>query len=230
MRTSRCAAVSRVSPGRGIRGGAHPVAELLEQRAALAVPILVGQPLERTVQGARPPADDQAQRHGSEGGPESRGAHVRRFAAGKFAHQHQRIHVAGLALIGPHAGGRVALEVFDGAIIFARSETDIVRRDVVLQIDELLSAGTARLIGGERTPRAAHRRRRHRLARGQSRSHRLRMFRRGRAREHARAGTDARQPGSRAVGHEHGAVLHPAEFAAGLRMQVHGRGVAACAQ
>ena len=61
----------------------------------------------------------------------------------------ERVQVRGLALVGRHAGRRVALDVLDRAEAFARREREVVRRHVVLEIDEGL-AGPCRspAVGG----------------------------------------------------------------------------------
>ena len=56
----------------------------------------------------------------------------------------QRVHVRGLALVGRHAGGGVALDVLDRAEAFARAEPQILGGDVVLEIDEGLAAAEVR--------------------------------------------------------------------------------------
>ena len=42
------------------------------------------------------------------------------------------------ALIARHTKGRVAFEMLDGAKALARGESDIVRRDIVVMVDEML--------------------------------------------------------------------------------------------
>src|SRR5260221_12833702 len=56
------------------------------------------------------------------------------------------------------------------------------------------------------------------------------MLGRGLSIEYSRARADAHQPWSMAVGDEHGRIFQPAQFAAGLRVQMHRGGVAPRAQ
>ena len=51
----------------------------------------------------------------------------------------ERVHVRGLALIGRHAGRRVALDMLDRAQALAHGELDVLGGDVVLEIDEGLA-------------------------------------------------------------------------------------------
>ena len=91
------------------------------------MPGMRGQMFQRPIQRAHPPAGDQPERHRRKRRPEFRGADLGGLAAGEFAHQHQRVDVAGLALIGAHARGRVALQMLDRTIILLRGETDVAR-------------------------------------------------------------------------------------------------------
>ena len=61
----------------------------------------------------------------------------------------ERVQVRGLALVGRHAGRRVALDVLDRAEAFARREREVPRRDVVLEIDEGLRTAAGRLRRGD---------------------------------------------------------------------------------
>ena len=63
----------------------------------------------------------------------------RRSAIGNpscFRQQREPDDVGQLALVGAHAERRVALEMLDGAVAFARGERDVVDGDVVLPVDE----------------------------------------------------------------------------------------------
>ena len=61
-------------------------------------------------------------------------------------HTTQRPQIGRLALIGRHAGRRIALHVFDGPEAFAVREIDIRHGRVMLQIDEHLSGHDAGLV------------------------------------------------------------------------------------
>ena len=65
------------------------------------------------------------------------------IGAGGAGEDGERVDVAALALVGTHAGRRVALEMLDREVALAHGERDVGRGDVVLQIDEALGA-TAR--------------------------------------------------------------------------------------
>ena len=49
----------------------------------------------------------------------------------------RRVDVGGLALVGAHAGGGVALEVFDREVAFAGGEMNVSNGDVVLKVEEV---------------------------------------------------------------------------------------------
>ena len=53
-----------------------------------------------------------------------------------LGHDGHRIQIRGLALVGRHARGRVAFDVFDGVKAFAGREIKIARGDIMLPIDE----------------------------------------------------------------------------------------------
>ncbi len=144
-----------------------------------------------------------------------------RGTAGVLGHLQQRIDVAGLTLVGPHAGGRVALEVLDRAVVLARRKLHVLRRHVVLQVDELLAGTPAtRVIASAAPLRPAG-------AAGAGRAERQRfpdcrgMITRGLARENACAGADAAQARRLPSGTNIAASLQPAQLSTGLRMQVH---------
>ena len=59
-------------------------------------------------------------------------------------HDRQRVDVAGLALIGAHAGGGEALDVLDRLEAFVHGEAQVLGRDVVLEVDERLDARRSR--------------------------------------------------------------------------------------
>ena len=63
--------------------------------------------------------------------------------------------VGDLALVGAHAERRVALEMLDRLIAFARGERDVVDGDVVLPVDEALRALRAARDAPQRQRRSA---------------------------------------------------------------------------
>ena len=110
----------------------------------------------------------------------------------------QGVDVRGLALVGAHAGRGVALDVLDRAEAFAQRQAEILRRDVVLEVDEGLLAG-ARAVGRHGPERAE------------------RHWSRGEAGEIASAGADGSQGNAGCgVRHEGLQPVVEAELAAGL--------------
>ena len=194
-----------------IGGRPHPIAELFEQRAARAVPLVRRKILQRAdKQVADPPASQQAEGDRRKRRTELGGAHLGGLAPRELSHQHQRIDVAGLTLISAHSGGGVALQMLDRSIIFLRGEPDIADRHVVLQIYELFTPQSEHVSGGERPARAAHRSRRRRVAPGEREPQFRGVIERRVARENSGGGAGAPYSGRRPVGHKHGGLFHPA--------------------
>src|SRR4029077_5367732 len=135
-------------------GRPAPLAESLDQRPTREVPGVRGQELERPVQLAHAPPDEGAERHPQGRRPEAGGADGLRWLAAALAHEDERIDVAGLALVGPHAGRGVPLQMLDRAVVLAPGELDVRARDIVLQVDELLpgNAGNARDLSARPRP------------------------------------------------------------------------------
>ncbi len=75
--------------------------------------------------------------------PESGETNLRRRALERIGGNGQTIDVRGLALIGRHAIGGIALDVLDGMKPFAHGQTNILGCYIVLEIDE--SLGFARI-------------------------------------------------------------------------------------
>ena len=69
-------------------------------------------------------------------------ANLRDLAAKGIGKDCQPVDVRGLALVGGHAKGRVALQMLDRLISLARGEADIRGRDIILEIDKGLRALT----------------------------------------------------------------------------------------
>ena len=86
---------------------------------------------------------ERAHRHGRVRRAERRDTGRRDRARRPLGHQRESGDVRGLALVGRHAERRVALQVLDGPEPFALGELDVVRGDVVLEIDEGLAAAVA---------------------------------------------------------------------------------------
>src|SRR5882757_7392031 len=72
--------------------------------------------------------------------PGSSDAGLRDGLSGELGHNGEAIEVRGLALVGRHPEGGVALEMLDRAKALAHRHRDIAVGDVILQIDERLVA------------------------------------------------------------------------------------------
>src|ERR1700689_1886755 len=92
-----------------------------------------------------------------------RGRTRRYGCAAETRHDADGIDVAGLALLGAHAQGRVALQMFRRAVAFLVRDAQIRNRYIVLEIDERLALPTPRQLPDGLDAVAAHlkRRRRH---------------------------------------------------------------------
>ena len=99
--------------------------------------------------------------HGGVGHAEGGEAHRRDRLAELACGVVQRVEVRGLALVGRHAGGGVALDVLDGAEPFAHREVEVLEHHVVLEIHEGLGTRHGRV-----GPRQAARRGRCRVLDG----------------------------------------------------------------
>ena len=169
---------------------------------------------------------------GANGGRNLGGAHRRGFAARGLAHQHQRVDVAGLALIGAHAGGGVALQMLDRAVILPCRQTDVARRSHRFANRRIACPPRRGVCGcaSERPAPPHGRRRRCRAARAAPPDFAPRdSTAASRANTPAQAPT-LHTPGRGTVRHEHRRIFDPAQLTARLRMQVHGRREAAGAQ
>ena len=139
---------------------ALPLADVLEAGAGALVPVVHGgaphdvRQRAHVAPGERPEGD---RRVGWAEGGVTVGGDVGAAEAGQDGEAGD---VGGLALVGAHAERRVALQVLDRGIAFARRQRDVGRRHVVLQIDEVLGAalGVAgrrhRLVGAGRLLRS----------------------------------------------------------------------------
>ena len=74
-------------------------------------------------------------------GAERGGAHIPGGASELRRHVADDMRVAGLALVGCHAGGGIALDVLHRGVVFPQRQVDIRRGDVILEVNEGLGAG-----------------------------------------------------------------------------------------
>ena len=180
---------------------------------------------------------ERAERHRRVRRAERRRADLRNRHAELGGQQREADDVAGLALVGAHAERRVALQMLDRAVAFARRERDVGDGHVVLQIDEALGARGATApttaLAARPVDSAARGRRRHCAVRARK------PDRAAAARPAAcpsastarevelavgRAGGDDRL--RRGVGHERRQRVVVAQLAARLRVEMH-RGIPA---
>ena len=128
--------------------GPLPLADVLEGRAVALVPGVdrrLAGGIEQVVDIA---AGEDAEGDRGIGRAEGGDAHFRDRPAERLGDDADGIHVAGLALIGAHAGGGVALDVLDRAVALAQRQLEVVGGDVVQQVDEVLAALAERPVRG----------------------------------------------------------------------------------
>jgi len=124
---------------------ALPRADILEDRAVLCGPVMDWRAAHRIEQIAPSRARERAERHRRIRHAERGEPNLRYRRAGNLRHDHERIHVRGLALIGRHPGCGVTLDVLDRTEALAQCDRQILGRDVVLKVDEgRLPAAAAR--------------------------------------------------------------------------------------
>ena len=121
--------------------GTLPVADILEHRAPRRRPVMAGRAADGIEQFAAMRAGQRAEGDRRVGHAEGRRPHRLDRQAALVGHDRQSVDVAGLALVGPHAGRGVALDVLDRLEALADCETEILGGDVVLEIDERLGPG-----------------------------------------------------------------------------------------
>ena len=85
-------------------------------------------------------AGDGAERDGIVGRTEARRPDFGNTGAAGLGHDGKAVDVGGLALVGGHAEGGVALQVLDRLEALALGQAHVLSRHVVLQVDELLAA------------------------------------------------------------------------------------------
>ena len=120
-------------------GGAHPQAGFDEDGTLLFRPVVqrrLADGLE-VVAGKRPGEGAEGDRRveGAEGG----GAHLVHGAPGRLRQDGDGVDVAELALVGGHAGRRIALGELDVGIALARGERQVLGGGIVLVVDEGLA-------------------------------------------------------------------------------------------
>ena len=121
--------------------GTLPHADILEHRALAHSPAVHGRAAHRVEDLAaclpRETREGDGRVGHAEGGEADRGNRFAESARGVV----QGVDVRGLALVGRHAGRRVALDVLDGTEALAHREVEVLEHHIVLEIDEGLGAG-----------------------------------------------------------------------------------------
>ncbi len=121
--------------------GALPGADVLEYRAPRSGPSVHRGLADGFEQHASRVAGEGTEGHGRIRHAECRVADIRNRSLQYIGDDTQGVHVRRLALVGCHAGGGVALDVLDRAEAFARCRPQVLRGDIVLEIDERRAAG-----------------------------------------------------------------------------------------
>ena len=125
-------------PGTRVVPGSFPLADVFELRAAFHMPCVHRRLSHRICQLADIPACQHTESDGCIGRSEGGRADGGHLHAELTPQNRQCVDIGGLALIGAHAGCRVAFEVLHRPIAFARREPDIGSRHIVLKVDEVL--------------------------------------------------------------------------------------------
>ena len=135
--------------------GALPLPDVLERGALRRCPVVGRRRAHGVEQFAARRAGEGAEGDGRIGQAEGGEADCGQRLVERRGGDAERVHVRGLALVGRHAGRGVALDVLDRAEAFAHGELDILRGDVVLEIDEGLDARGRRARAAARRAAAA---------------------------------------------------------------------------
>ena len=129
-----------VLAGQREAAGALPQADILEGRTVGNGPIVRRRRAHGIEQRAAARPRERGEGDGRIGRPERRRADLRHGLVERFGDDAQGVHVRRLALVRRHARGGVALHVLDRFEAFAHGEPDVLRRHVVLEVDEGASA------------------------------------------------------------------------------------------
>ena len=114
------------------------MSDVLEGGAVRRVPIVQRRDADRLEEIAEVAAGEHAVAHRGVRRPEGGGAGLGDAATRGRGEDRERVDVRGLALVGRHAGGGVALEMLHRAEAFLRGEMHVARDDVALEVDERL--------------------------------------------------------------------------------------------
>ena len=141
--------------GPGVVPGALPLADVLELRAGLDVPLVDGGLTDRVEERAHVPARDCAVGDRGVGLAEGGRAHLTERRAEGLGQHSNAVDGARLALVGAHAEGGVALDVLDGLVALSRGNEYVGGSNVGLEVDEALGGTHGRLPAG-RDPLGAY--------------------------------------------------------------------------
>ena len=131
-----CDGRSLVLAGLRVVEGPLPLAHVLEDGAGFLVPGMHRRSANRVGQGADVTPGDSTERDGFVGRSEGRRAHCGNRRAKRAGKNRETRHVSGLALVGAHAQGGIALQVLDRLVAFPGRERDVGCGHVVLEIHE----------------------------------------------------------------------------------------------
>ena len=110
--------------------------DVLEHRAVRRVPVVDRRDADRLEEVAEVAPGEHAVGDRGVRRAEGGGAGLGDAAAGGAGKDRERVYVRGLALVGRHAGGGVALEMLDRGEAFLRRKVHVARDDVALVVDE----------------------------------------------------------------------------------------------
>ena len=127
-----------------------PLARVLEHGALARRPGVQRRLADRLEQVAAGKAGERAEGHRRVRLTERRQPDGGDRLAERVRRDRQRVEIGRLALVGAHAGGGVALDVFDRTHALARSERNVTRRDVVVEVDESLAGALGRAADRQR--------------------------------------------------------------------------------
>ncbi len=215
--------------------GSLPQGHILEHGAFGFRPSVGRRGAHRIEQIAARNAGHAAEGDGGEGHAKGGQSHLRDGHIEVLGHDGHGVEIRGLALIGCHPRGGIALDVFDRAKSFAGGKSEVAGRHVVLPVDEgLILALCLRLrqhaeVGLTAALERVHVEAAPRLARFRSRRCAGRRTVRHRVREiiDPAAGAGGTLALRRCARHEGREIFAPLELAARLRKQVHAGRVAA---
>ena len=126
-----------------------PLPDILERRAPVLMPAVDRRLAHRIGQRADLAPGQQPEADRRVGWAEGGGADARNVRVHDLRQDRETGDVAGLALVGAHAHGGVALEMLGRAVALAHGERHVGDGDIVLEVDEVLGAAAPDDRGGD---------------------------------------------------------------------------------